>query len=172
MTGNAGRNKGMNGEREIVRMLQPHVDTIYSKYGILEIPLLERNTLQCNQGGSDIAGLDWMALEIKRQEIVHLEKWWEQTTQQCKTHQVPVLLYRQNRGKWRCQLHGALLSNFAFAHNLHIDAIQQNIVITKVDISIESFIDWFVNKVEYELLLKLKQQNLNFKSWPPMAPTE
>jgi hypothetical protein len=163
MAGNQSRNKGANAEREIVRMLQPIVDKIYKVYDMEEIPLLERNTLQCNKGGSDIAGLEWMALEIKRQETLDLDKWWEQSRAATKKGQTTILLYRQNGRKWRCQTHGALIygNDIASGHS-----------IIRVDFNIEDFLDWFANKVETMLLIKSKQQGIEIKRWPPAPPKD
>ena len=177
MAGNASRNKGMNGEREVIHLLKPIVDKVYKKHAA-EIPLLERNTLQCNQGGSDIAGLFWLALEVKRQERLNLLDWWEQSLQSTKAGQTTVLLYRQDRGKWRAQLHGALVLNLQHVDNLSNDLVLQRAVITKVDITIEDFLAWFENKVEYELLLQIRRERVNSSKqleqpvWPPMPPKD
>ena len=163
MAGNSSRNKGANAEREIVRLLQPIVDKIYVAYDMQEIPLLERNTLQCNKGGSDIAGLEWMALEIKRHESLSLELWWEQCLSQSKRGQTPILLYRQNGRKWRCQTHGALLfgNDISSGHS-----------IIRVDLNIDDFLAWFENKVETMLLIKSKQQGAEVRRWPPAPPKD
>ena len=163
MAGNKSRNKGITGEREVIRLLQPIVDKIYVAYDMEEIPLLERNTLQCNKGGSDVAGLDWMALEIKRHESLSLDIWWEQCRLQCKKSQTPILLYRQNGKKWRAQTHATLL----FGND-----ISSGFRITRVDFSIDDFIDWFENKVETMLVIKLKQQGLEVNRWPPAPPKD
>ena len=98
-----GKVKGASGEREAISVLQPIVTTIYTGYG-LEPPVLERNLEQTRGGGYDINGLPWLALEIKRVEVLALDKWWRQTTKQAAPDQVPCLMYRQNRKPWRYQI--------------------------------------------------------------------
>ena len=159
MAGNASRNKGANAEREVINMLQPIVDKVYAGSG-LKSPLLERNTLQCNKGGSDVAGLPWLALEIKRQETENLNKWWEQTVLSTQLGQYGVLIHRGNRGKWKVRMHGALLSK---------DQIFQ----TVVDINLDSFLVWFQSMVENELTELLTKHGMQPKvDWPPAPPKD
>lgn len=84
------KQKGANAEREVAALLQPTVDRAYMEtLGITlgEVPKLQRNLLQTREGGYDLVGLDWLALEVKRQEAVgtggirkgHLRQWWAQT---------------------------------------------------------------------------------------------
>jgi hypothetical protein len=89
------RAKGQNGEREIIGILQPIVDEVYGAHG-LDAPKLQRNTLQCDQGGHDLAGLDWISIEVKRCEQLAIEKWWAQTIMQAGKTREPVLFYRRN----------------------------------------------------------------------------
>ena len=104
MAGNKSRNKGQTGEREIIQLLRPIINEVYQKYSSLEIPMLERNQNQSNLGGYDIVGIDWLALEIKRQETLQLNTWWQQTSKQAKQNQTPVLIYRQNNKPWTVML--------------------------------------------------------------------
>ena len=104
MAGNKSRNKGQTGEREIIRLLSPIIKEVYEKYSTGQIPMLERNQNQSNLGGYDIVGIDWLALEIKRQETLQLNAWWQQTLKQAKPYQTPVLIYRQNNKPWAVML--------------------------------------------------------------------
>ena len=78
--GSMARSKGQRGEREIVALLQAVVNEVYTAYNrkvistteselvqyrTLEVPLLQRNTIQSDRGGYDIVGLDWLAPEVK-----------------------------------------------------------------------------------------------------------
>ena len=74
MAGLMSRNKGKRGEREVVKLLQPVVNEVYESLG-LEPPLLERNLMQSHKGGCDLAGLDWLALEVKYQEQQQMTSW-------------------------------------------------------------------------------------------------
>ena len=111
MGGKMSRAKGQRGEREIIELLQPVVNEVYEA-ALLRAPKLKRNSLQSDDGGSDIAGLPWLALEVKYQEKNDtprvLEIWWEQTLEQAEGCREPVLFYRRNGSKWRVQMYGML----------------------------------------------------------------
>ena len=92
-----GRNKGKNGEREAIALLQPIVDSVYGD-GVIE---LARNLTQTRGGGCDIEGLDWLALEVKRRESAFSLSWWQQTVHQAGPGQTPILMWRRNHQPWR-----------------------------------------------------------------------
>jgi len=97
------RQKGHDGEREIVKLLQPIVEMILGE------KRLQRNLQQTRQGGHDICGLEHLAIEVKRCETLEIEKWWKQTLRQAAMlgkDAIPVLFFRQNRGKWRVMMFG------------------------------------------------------------------
>ncbi|MDP6770877.1 MAG: hypothetical protein QF704_09305, partial [Anaerolineales bacterium] len=57
------------------------------------------------EGGHDVIGLTGCALEVKRQETLNVNAWWEQTVEQSKSNmlpkpQWPVLFYRKNHCPW------------------------------------------------------------------------
>jgi hypothetical protein len=96
------RSKGQRGERAVIDLLQGLIDDVFEAHrlDIADRPDLQRNTLQCDRGGNDIAGLDWLAVEVKHQEKNFDRKWWEQCLQQTRKGQIPVLFYKQNRRAW------------------------------------------------------------------------
>lgn len=98
--GSMSRNKGKRGEREVINLLQPIVEQVYAAHD-QEPPILQRNTLQSDRGGTDIAGLDWLAPEVKFHKAVSLGPCWRQACGQAKPHQLPVLFYRNNSQPWR-----------------------------------------------------------------------
>ena len=126
-TGKFANSKGKRGEREAVKVLQPVIDKVFNDRG-LEIPKLFRNQNQSALGGYDIDGIDWLALEVKRQETLNLNKWWEQTLSQTSMEQIPVLMYRQNNKKWKVQMYG------------YLEVGEGRRVKTKVEITIEAFL--------------------------------
>jgi len=130
-------NKGKNGEREVVNLLQPYVDKIYKGLG-LESPDLLRNQMQSAVGGYDIVGLPWLALEVKRQEQLQLNAWWKQVTAACAAHQVPVVIFRQNRQKWQV-LMPAWVHTGGQGH-MEVRAL----------LSLDEFLSWFEHRVLYE----------------------
>lgn len=81
MSGSFSRDKGQRGEREVIKVLQPTVSRVYIEAG-LPVPELARNLSQTREGGFDIQGLEWMALEVKYQETPNLKAWWDQTCRQ------------------------------------------------------------------------------------------
>lgn len=84
MAGNMSRNKGQRGEREVIQLLQPIVDKLYLE-AHMDGPKLRRNLMQSQDGGFDVAGLEWLALEVKFQEIENTTGWWKQTCKQAGT---------------------------------------------------------------------------------------
>lgn len=144
MSGSFARDKGQRAERQVVKMLQPVVDWVYGEHGI-EAPMLERNLMQSHKGGHDIVGLDWLALEVKHHETLAVEQWWEQTKAQAEKAGKaagrmvePVLLYKQNRTKWRVRLFGVLKAG-------------RNEVRCPVEVSEEAFLVWFHHSLDHEL---------------------
>lgn len=137
MGGLMSRNKGKRGEREIVDALQPIVNEVYAAFD-LDPPKLKRNTLQSDGGGSDIAGLPWLALEVKYHENNFQEAWWRQTLEQAAQDRVPVLLYRRNGQKWKCVMFG-LLGEPSLGHTV------------RVTVDIQSFLAWFRLRLYVEL---------------------
>ena len=134
------RNKGKAGEREVVKLLQPVVNEVYSAMD-LEIPILQRNLMQSDRGGFDIAGLEWMALEVKRRETMALNAWWVQTLKQARYDQVPVLLYRGNHEPWRACLLGMLPMGY-----------REDWLQARVTVDLPDFLTWFRRRLHYELL--------------------
>lgn len=140
--GSFAKQKGKRGEREAVKFLQPHIDDVYKAAGITDdnIPKLFRNQNQSFEGGYDIDGLSWLALEIKRQETLCINQWWDQTISQASQGQYPVLMFKQNRQKWRFMTYGAI----------HVGGNKMHIA--RVELSQDDFITWFKLRLEEELL--------------------
>jgi hypothetical protein len=136
MGGKYSRDKGKRGEREVIELLQPVVNQVRE---VLELPpmQLKRNTLQSDRGGNDIAGLPWLAIEVKFHAKLALNAWWAQTIEQAareydgRVAQVPVLFYRTTgRTAWRVRMWGAL-------HG------EGRTVATLVDVASDDFLRWF-----------------------------
>ena len=109
MAGVRSQNKGKRAEREVVKLLQPVVNEVYESVG-LEPPELQRNLMQSHKGGYDLAGLDWLALEVKHQETFQLTAWWEQTKRQAGTQREGILFYRRNNIKFRVRMFAYLVA--------------------------------------------------------------
>lgn len=144
MTINA-RSKGQRGEREVIALLVPVIQKVYESHGLgLVTPELKRNLMQSMEGGYDIIGLDWLALEVKRvenQASYNREQWWAQARKQTKEGQETVLFYRPNNTSWKIRMFGYLCvgSNGGVR------------VRTVVDINVASFLAWFEQRLIHEL---------------------
>lgn len=99
------RVKGATAEREIADDLNYIISIVYKE---LEIPsstwyVVQRNQNQTAVGGKDLTGTFGLAIEVKRQEALSINSWWTQCTASAKAHgELPVLLFRQSKQKWRC----------------------------------------------------------------------
>lgn len=146
------KQKGMQGEYEVRDLLQVEVNKIYEEWnsnlvlgiGRIEPPTLRRNLEQRRSGGSDLDGLSWLALEVKRQENDSMiNQWWDQ----CKSAAVndrgvyvktPVLIWRQNHCPWRVRMFGFLIV---------IDKPGGTRVQLPVDINLQGFLAYFRARV-------------------------
>jgi Holliday junction resolvase len=123
------KTKGANAEREVIGLLQPIVDKVTAERGMPKV-VLKRNLEQTRSGGYDIVGLEYLAIEVKRQETLNVKAWWEQTKAASGIGQEPILIYRQNQKKWRVVMFGYL-------------PVGDRKVRCPVEVSLESFLVWF-----------------------------
>lgn len=110
------RQKGAEGEREVIRILTPIVKEVMIE---LEFPaekvadaekIIQRNQNQSAVGGCDLSNVFGMSIEVKRQEQLAIGAWWKQCTEAAKrNNEIPVLIFRQNRKPWR-------IRTYAFLH--------------------------------------------------------
>jgi|TARA_R110000764_G_scaffold1960_2_gene8550 hypothetical protein len=136
------RTKGANGERQVVHLLQPIINEEYELAGLAP-PLLQRNQMQSHQGGYDLVGIDWIALEVKFYKEVteaHITKWWKQCWDQATNGEMPVLIYRQNKGKWKVRMNVALQLG---------ESSKQ--IVTPAIITVDAFTHWFRYRIKAEL---------------------
>lgn len=131
------RAKGGAGEREVIQILQPVVNQIFALFGE-DIPRLQRNLLQADGGGSDVHGLEWMALEVKYHADLSLNAWWAQTVRQAGNKRTPILFYRTNRQPWRACMLGLLGTPSAGRT-------------CRVTVDLEDFLAWFRIRLTEEL---------------------
>lgn len=99
LAGKMSRSKGQRGEREALVLLTTWLEEVVPD----RCPELKRNLMQSREGGHDLVGIDWLAIEVKRHERLSVESWWGQTLKQAERRpgSVPFLMYRQNRMPWR-----------------------------------------------------------------------
>lgn len=101
-----GQNKGKRGEREVAKILNDAISQVeveLKSLGVdVELPGVARNLMQSRSGGFDLAGITWLAPEVKRQESLNINGWWKQTLDQAiKSEREPVLFFKQNHKPWR-----------------------------------------------------------------------
>jgi len=97
---------------------------------------LERNLVQSRQGGYDIAGLPWLALEVKRRESGFSVSWWQQTLRQAGEGQEPVLLWRTNNRPWKARILAPVVTD------------RWMTVPLELDMDVEPFEAWFRQRLQ------------------------
>lgn len=122
--------------------------------------------------GFDVAGLDWLALEIKRQENENLTQWWKQCKESAWEksmkeeikrdgkagivfERVPVLIWRRNREAWKVRMFGYLTCDGGLA----FDEGCGGRIRCPVDIGIEAFLLWFEMKLRWEVKLSSDRES-------------
>jgi hypothetical protein len=96
------RNKGRNGEREARLWLCAALSW--------DITAIQRDLGQTRDGGADLLGIPGLTIEVKRQETLNVHAWWRQVNRAAdNVGNTPVLMYRQNRGKWHFCIPAGLL---------------------------------------------------------------
>lgn len=132
------RAKGQDGEREIATAMNEYVDTFCHKRGFKfpEKPLVQRNQNQSAVGGSDLTNPFNLCIEVKRQEQLSINTWWNQCLVASKEFGgIPILIYRQNKQKWRVIMY------------LHSPQTNQWI---RSEINWEAFCDWFYTYISLQ----------------------
>lgn len=98
--GRMSRDKGKRGEREVIACMRPVLDRIAAMYGDAFAIDMKRNTMQSDRGGFDLHGIEFLAIEVKRQERLCIKQWWRQACGQANARQIPVLIWRQSHRPW------------------------------------------------------------------------
>lgn len=137
------RQKGANGERELATELNEIVNALLVKHGIPvpDKPIVQRNQNQSAVGGADLSNCFGISIEVKRQEQLSVNKWWEQCYAAArKNNEFPVLVYRQNKQAWHVVMHvWAQLPEGSVA------------MMARGEVSWAFFLQWFNNWVDRKL---------------------
>lgn len=120
------RDKGKNAEREVILLIEKYFAEKGRKI------ILKRNLEQWRSGGYDIYGLNGICLEVKRCEKLEIDKWWEQTIQECPKNHIPVLIYRQSRKNWTVITVGNIIYSDVFV---------------RISISIGEWLEWLTKHI-------------------------
>ena len=143
------RNKGANGEREAIALLNSVIESVlaYEPWpeDVVNISrkCIQRNQNQSAVGGQDLCGVFGLSVEIKRHETLHVNAWWKQCTEQAERNaELPVLMYRQNRQPW------AIVMPVSAA----LPGDQRYAKLPRATLDEESFKTWFWQWVYYSLV--------------------
>jgi hypothetical protein len=103
------RTKGSSAERQIAIDLNLIIKEVMCELGYQDehlnnhTYLVQRNQNQTAVGGKDLINTYGFAIEVKRQEALSINAWWNQCVASAEKHgEIPVLLYKQNRQPWKC----------------------------------------------------------------------
>ena len=139
------RVKGADGEREIATRLNYIIDSIREERELppLPEPQVQRNQNQTAVGGCDLIGTYVFAIEVKRQEALSLDRWWQQAVvSAAKTGAIPVVIFRQNRKAWRVMMPGTIIAGgFGWTTSL----------VCRSEVSFTAFEDLFTEVVKANL---------------------
>jgi hypothetical protein len=144
--GAKSKKKGDRGELEIAHYLQAVVNDLYKDCN-KPVPQILRTGYQQSgrDGGCDLMGIDWLAIEVKRCEVLKVVAWWEQCKRQAYNpmtkayDRTPVLLYRQNRQDWHVRMFGQISAG-------------TKRLLCPVDITFEVFLSWLRLRLLQEIL--------------------
>ncbi len=123
------RTKGASGERELICILQETIDRV----GI--VAKLERNLEQTRYGGADMVGLSWLSGEVKRCEVLQLNKWWNKLVGITKEGQVPAIFYRRNKEQWKVHT------------RVRMKTVDGKMVLMVGSVDIDDWLVWFENEL-------------------------
>lgn len=145
------RVKGASAEREICKELNAILMSVMRdlEYPEHEIEKAE-NSIQRNQnqtavGGKDLVNTFGLAIEVKRQETLAINSWWNQCEAAAlRNGEIPVLLYKQSRKPWKVVVNVSLGVANAFTYDEIVDA--------RAEISFDDFKKWFAKLVRFKLL--------------------
>ncbi|QDB70880.1 hypothetical protein [Pseudomonas virus PBPA162] len=142
------RKKGANGEREIADDLNAIISLVLKERGLGMVykPVIQRNQNQSAVGGSDLSNPFDLALEIKRQENLAVNTWWNQCQVAAKEFGgEPIVIYRQSRKPWLVVMNTQLLI-------CNIGKIpSRGTVSVRATLSYDDFKKWFRYRVELYL---------------------
>ena len=104
--------KGKAGECELLKLLSYELGFV-----------VKRNLSQTRGGGADSLDIPGWSPEVKRQETLKINEWWQQTLDQCREGQKPALFYRANYMPWMammrlCDVNSDLVHDYTVTMNI------------------------------------------------------
>ncbi|HWV45510.1 MAG TPA: hypothetical protein VN039_05705 [Nitrospira sp.] len=140
------RQKGAEGEREVARSLNSIINAVLKARSI---PVPEKDVVQRNQnqsavGGGDLSNVFGLSVEVKRQEQLAVNTWWAQCEASANRNgEIPVLVYRVNRSKWRVVMYAELVLFSATG--------TQRSMKVRCEVEWEPFLQWFYHWVDAKI---------------------
>ena len=140
------RQKGAEGEREVARSLNSIINAVLKAHNI---PVPDKDVVQRNQnqsavGGGDLSNVFGLSVEVKRQEQLAVNTWWAQCEASAdRNNELPVLVYRVNRAKWRVVMYGELMlfSPTGTSRSMKV----------RCEVEWEPFLQWFYHWVDAKI---------------------
>lgn len=150
MQGAGVRQKGQRGEHAVAALLQEAVAEVWEYHCPgQEPPVVSRNLVQTREGGHDLVGVEWCAVEVKWQETNFQKAWWQQTVEQAADlsartgkHIDPVLFYKRNHQPWRV----VTIVQLQVPH-----PTERNVFSYCATLELPSFMDYFKRRTYAEL---------------------
>lgn len=145
------RQKGAEGERQVIKMLTPIIQDVMREMEFPEdkvtaaLKMVQRNQNQSAVGGNDLSNTFGLSIEVKRQEQLAINTWWAQCEAAAnRNNELPVLIFKQNNKPWR----------FITLGFLHCPAEKGSwtSVRARVEFNEETFKAWFRAWVRGQLL--------------------
>ena len=138
------RTKGQSGEREVAKLLNAIIADVRAEKGLtpLEIrdEIFQRNQNQSAVGGADLSNPMGLEIEVKRQESLSVNSWWTQTVDSAaRTGGIPILIYRQNRKKWRVMM----LVNIPVPMDVPNYSSYSSLSNCRAEFDLDTFKQWF-----------------------------
>lgn len=151
MRGAGVRQKGQRGERAVAALLQVAVEEVYAEHcPHVEPPVVSRNLVQTREGGHDLVGVEWCAIEVKWQETNFQNAWWNQTVEQAAhvsnmfgRDVEPVLFYKRNHQPWR-------VVTLMFKEVIGADEVK-TVYRYRATLELDAFVDYFKRRMWAEV---------------------
>lgn len=145
------RQKGAEGERQVIKMLTPLVVSVMTDMGAPKEQIeaaqkmIQRNQNQSAVGGNDLNNTFGLSIEVKRQEQLAINTWWNQCEVAAnRNNELPLLIFKQNNKPWRFITYG-------FLHTPAKDGAWSS-VRARVEFNQDTFELWFKEWVRGKLL--------------------
>lgn len=116
--------------KDVIALIQPVVNEVCRE-------VFELGAVALVEEEGQLKGMPWLSIRARRARRLDLQRWWG-AVPKLGAGSTPVLLYKQGSSPWRAMLEVPL-----DAGRYVVDAV--------ADVSIDDFLYWFKEKLEYEI---------------------